>query len=149
MKKAAQLIATFFGIGYCPLAPGTAASAVVVLLYRFFLHDLGWPIFLGIGVIVYAAGVWSSGTFARARGLEDPGIVVIDEVIGQLIALFMLPPTWTLLLAAFLLFRFFDILKPLLIRRAERFSGGWGIMLDDVVAGLYTGICLQIYLRLV
>ena len=151
MKTIHEIIATFIGIGYCPLAPGTAASLVVVLIYHFLLRGWSWPAYAGLCLIIFFLGVWSSTRYAAARRVEDPGSVVIDEVLGQLLALFALhftAPDWRLLLAAFLGFRFFDILKPLFIHRAERFPAGWGIMLDDVMAGLYTGILVQIYLHL-
>jgi phosphatidylglycerophosphatase A len=151
MKNFYVPAATFLGIGYCPLAPGTAASLAVVLLYRFLLHGLSWPIFAGIILAVGALGVWSADRYAKARNIEDPGEIVIDEVLGQMVALFavhFVEPGWGLLAAAFFLFRALDIFKPFLIRRAERIPGGWGIMLDDLLAGLYTGIIIQIYLHL-
>jgi phosphatidylglycerophosphatase A len=151
MKIIHELLATFLKIGYCPIAPGTAASLVVVLIYRFFLRGLSWPIYAALCGAIFVMGVWASQRNAEAKGIEDPRTIVIDEVLGQLVALFALHFTdtsWPLLLAAFLLFRFFDILKPLLIRRAERFAGGWGIMLDDLLAGLYSGILIQVYLHL-
>lgn len=151
MKNIYAPAATFLGVGYCPLAPGTAASLIVVLLYFLVLHGLSWPIFAGIILAAAALGVWSAGRYAKARKLEDPGEIVIDEVLGQLVALFAIhfvDSGWGLLAASFLLFRLLDIFKPFLIRRAERIPGGWGIMLDDLLAGLYTGILLQIYLHL-
>lgn len=146
MSSLAKIIATFLGIGYAPIAPGTAASLVTVLLYKFFLCKLSWPAMLVIMLLVYVIGVWAASKYSREKRLEDPRTVVIDEVLGQLLALFLLNPTWPLMLAAFLLFRIFDVIKPLFISRAERFSSGWGIMLDDIIAGLYSSILINIFL---
>ena len=80
------------------------------------------------------------------HGAPIPASITIDEALGQMIPLFLLKPSFVLLAAAFFLFRFFDIIKPFPVNRAERLSSGWGIMLDDVVAGLFSGILLNIYL---
>ncbi|HZX09381.1 MAG TPA: phosphatidylglycerophosphatase A, partial [Acidobacteriota bacterium] len=88
-------------------------------------------------------GVITSSIYVSGTGIDDPSEVVLDEVLGQLAALFMLEPSWILILSAFFVFRFFDILKPFYIKKAENFSKGWGIMLDDVIAGIYTSILLN------
>ena len=99
------------------------------------------------------SGVFLVGTITTARSsakwkVEDPQKVVIDEAAGQYLALFQLSPSWLPLLLSFLLFRLFDILKPFPIRRVESFPRGWGIMLDDFVAALYSGILVYVYLIL-
>lgn len=146
MKSIAKIISVFFGVGYIPIAPGTVTSLIVVVLYWLVLSQLSWPIFLLILILLFLLGVFVSSVHSSAIKHKDPQSVTIDEALGQLIPLFLLKPTWGLLLAAFLLFRFFDILKPFPVNRAENFPSGWGIMLDDVVAGLYSGIILNIYL---
>ena len=98
---------------------------------------------LSLFLVIYLLGVAASSKYVSISGKHDPGEVVIDEVLGQLVALFLLRPSWIMVLSAFFLFRFFDIIKPLFIKKAEKFSKGWGIMLDDIVAGIYTSIILN------
>jgi phosphatidylglycerophosphatase A len=148
VKTIAKLSATCLGIGYFPLAPGTVASFGMILLYKLWLYQWSWPVYLGMIIPFYALGVWSSSVYAAHIKKEDPRNVVIDEALGQYLALFTLAPTWTLVLLSFFLFRFFDILKPLFIKKAEKFHSGWGIMLDDIVAGIYASILINIYLLL-
>ena len=100
--------------------------------------------------LLFVVGVWSAGKAEKVFGREDPGQVVIDEVAGQILTFVATPRvTWIGLIAGFILFRGFDIIKPFPARRAERFSGGWGIMLDDLVAGLYSLLALVILGRLI
>jgi len=146
VKFLAKILATCGGIGYFPLAPGTVASFGMILLYKYWLFQWNWPVYLGMAVPFYALGVLSSSVYSTQIKREDPGTVVIDEALGQYLALFTLSPTWTLLLMSFVLFRFFDILKPLFIKKAEKFHSGWGIMLDDIVAGVYASILVNLYL---
>jgi len=87
---------------------------------------------------VVAAGIYLSTIYARYLNVQDPGKIVIDEVAGQLLALFLVTPAWKWLALSFLLFRFFDIVKPLGIKKLERIKWGWGIMADDLAAGLLT-----------
>jgi phosphatidylglycerophosphatase A len=136
MKIAARILATFFGVGLFPLVPGTAASAVAALFYKLVLHGLGWPLYVLLVGGLFLAGTAASKTYAAELGRPDPGRIVIDEVCGQLIALAFLPSGWLAVGLAFALFRFFDIIKPWPIRKLERLPGGWGIMADDVGAGL-------------
>ena len=135
MSRAATVLATWFGAGYSPWAPGTAGTLATVPLAA----ALGFapPWLLPISALALTAlGVWASGAHARKGGLKDPREVVIDESAGYLWACCGGPPGWPTLLAAFLLFRLFDILKPWPARALERLPGGWGIVLDDVAAGL-------------
>jgi len=136
MKTVSRILSTFFGIGLFPLVPGTAASAVAALAYGFALHRLaGGPYALLVGALFFAGAAASAVTSAEL-GRPDPGRIVVDEVCGQLIALAFLPSGWVPVAVSFGLFRFFDIIKPWPIRRLERLPGGWGIMADDVAAGL-------------
>lgn len=148
MKLFSKITATFFGVGYFPVAPGTLTSAIIVLLYKFFLYKLNWPIYLLIFFVLFAIGTFVSGVTSRMLKKEDPRAVVIDEVAGQFIALFLLSPQWTLCAASFFLFRFFDIVKPFPIKRVETFPGGFGIMLDDIVAAIFAGILINLFLLL-
>ena len=146
MRTLISGLATFGGAGYFPVAPGTLTSFLIVLGYRALFHRLSWPIYLGIGLLIYALGVWSATKYAQRIKKEDPRTVVIDEVLGQWIALLLVPPAWGLLFLSFFLFRLFDIFKPLFIQKAETFQAGWGIMLDDILAGFYASIVLNVFL---
>ena len=99
--------------------------------------------------LICAIGVWAANRVEADSKIVDPSFVVIDEVAGQLITLFLIPFSWIYLLAGFLLFRAFDILKPFPARRAEELPGGWGIMLDDIFAGIYANLFLQLTVFLV
>jgi len=136
MIKLAKIISTFFGLGLFPVGPGTIASLAVVLLYKFFLFRLAWPFYLILIILITGAGVYSSTVFARTLNLKDPGKIVIDEVAGQMVAVFALRPDWGLLAASFILFRIFDIIKPLGVKKLENLPWGWGIMADDLGSGL-------------
>jgi len=136
MIKLAKIISTFFGLGLFPVGPGTIASLAVVFLYKFFLFRLAWPFYLILIILITGAGVYSSTVFARTLNLKDPGKIVIDEVAGQMVAVFALRPDWGLLAASFILFRIFDIIKPLGVKKLENLPWGWGIMADDLGSGL-------------
>ena len=147
---AAVWIATAGGVGYLPVAPGTAGSLVgvgTVLAFSLMPVPLRWRI---AAVAVAAAILMVLGAAASTKaetffGRVDPGQVVIDEVVGQMIALVAWPVAgWKTYVAGFILFRFFDIVKPFPARRCERIAGGWGIMLDDVVAGAYSLLLLWV-----
>ena len=148
MKFLSKIIATVFGIGYFPLAPGTLTSLVFVILYKFFLHKIDWPYYLALLMLLFVIGAVASTAHASQMKIEDPRFIVIDEAMGQLLALFLLSPHWYLLGIGFVLFRALDILKPFVINKAEKIPGGWGIMMDDVIAGLITSIVLNLYLIL-
>lgn len=135
MKHFNFWIATFLGIGKIPFAPGTWASlAAAPLFYPLLEYPL---IHLATLVAVYFLGVYSSGEYAKNIGQVDPSSAVIDEVLGMGVAMLAIPRQWPFILMAIVLFRLFDIWKPYPIRRIEKLPGGWGIMTDDLVAGLY------------
>lgn len=142
-KRLALLLATFGYVGYCPIAPGTAGSAAALVLYAA-LRWVASPV-LDVAVILalFAVGCWSGSVAEAHFGRTDPGYVVLDEVIGMLLTLLFVPVTWTGALVGFLLFRFFDIVKPFPARRCERLHGGLGIMADDAVAGVYGNLALR------
>lgn len=136
-------IATSGGAGYFPVAPGTAGALVGVGLVVAAAQLPLSPgavraVIGGAALVLCAVGIWAAGQAEKHFGCVDPGQVVLDEVVGQMVALLFHPQaSWLWLLAGFLLFRFFDVLKPPPARWAERAPAGWGIMLDDVVAGIY------------
>jgi len=146
-----KLIAIFFGIGRLRPGPGSWASAATVLLWWLASRwvPLHWqPATVALlAAIVVAIGIPAATQVARASGIKDPQFVVIDEVAGQLIALIAVPVSWKSLLAAFILFRGFDIVKPPPVRQLERLPEGTGIMLDDVAAGLYAWAVMQLLLH--
>ena len=187
------LLATWFGLGYLPKAPGTwgslagvTASWLVIKLaprllalepahpeQGLFLQDpspvLSWCLLSWCWLLVAVLGVWCSSTVAGYVGKKDPQFVVIDEVSGQMLTLFLglgtttplfpgvdhlasrrvwyLDDRWSVLFAGFILFRLFDIWKPFPIRKLEKLPGGWGIMADDWLAGIYAAILLRLALH--
>lgn len=136
-SKLARILATWFGCGYFPKGPGTVGSLAVVVLVWFGV-PAGWA-----ALLLFFPAVWASGVVARELG-EDPQIVVADEVVGQWIALAAVPVTIGTVIAAFILFRLFDITKPWPVRPMERLEGGWGIMMDDVAAGFLAAFVLRL-----
>jgi phosphatidylglycerophosphatase A len=147
----AMVIATFFGIGRLKPGPGTWASAVTVLLWARVATGLapalGIPLAIALAVLALAIGIPAATVVSRGSGAKDPQFVVIDEVAGQLIALIAVPLAWKTFLASFILFRVFDIVKPPPVRQLERLPEGSGIVLDDVAAGIYALIVMQLLLR--
>lgn len=139
----AWTVATFFGAGLGKPGPGTWGSAAAVLLWAaagWGLHPSPREMLLllcGGIALTLLAGVPAASIVARESGRKDPGFVVIDEVAGQWITLLLSPINWRSAAIAFVLFRLFDITKPFPIRRIEGLPGGWGIVFDDVAAGLY------------
>jgi len=138
-----KLFSSVLGIGYIK-GGGTIAAAVCCACWYLAWNGTYPPLLLSILITlaVTLAGVWSSSVMEQFWG-KDPSKVVIDEVAGMCVSLVFLPVNVKYLLAAFILFRFFDIVKPLYIRKTEALPRGWGIMLDDVLAGIYTNILLQ------
>ena len=140
----AHFIALGFGAGLVPKLPGTAGSLVGVLLFLA-ARDLSWPVYLCFVTAIAAIGTIAAHRSSRLLEDKDPGCIVIDEVAGMLLALCWLPPEWIWLIVAFVLFRLFDIFKPWPIGLADRrVSGGFGIMLDDILAGAFTLACVQL-----
>ncbi len=135
------------GVGYLPLAPGTWASLatllpVVAVHWLFPLHE---TIVLGslVALLTFPAMVFST-RFSRSEGDPDPSKIVIDEILGQMLCLLFVPVSAVSVGAGFLLFRFFDIFKPFPVRNSEKLPGGIGIVCDDLIAGLYAGLCLKL-----
>lgn len=132
------------GAGLAPRGPGTAGSLVAVPIYYFLLSALVAPVYLLLVAALFLFGVWVCDRTERDLGVHDHSGIVWDEIVGQLVAYFMLPSGWLWLLAGFGLFRLFDIWKPFPISWLNaRVKGGWGIMLDDLAAGIAAAAILQ------
>lgn len=143
MNQLAVFIASFGYVGYFPFAPGTAGSFAALALYGF-LRWVNMPAFeLAAIVAVFAIGIWSASGTERALGRKDPGLVVIDEVLGMLVTLALLPLSLTGIVAGFLIFRALDVIKPFPAGRLEHLPGGLGIMADDAMAGVYAHLALR------
>jgi phosphatidylglycerophosphatase A len=143
MSQLAVFIGTFGYVGFFPLAPGTAGSFAALAPYAF-LRWVNMPAFeIAAIVAVFAIGVWSASGTERALGRKDPGAVVIDEVLGMLVTLALLPLSLTGIVAGFLIFRALDVVKPFPAGRLEHLPGGLGIMADDAVAGVYAHLALR------
>lgn len=144
-----KLIATGAGLGLIPKAPGTFGALGGLLVGALVLQANYYPsvIQLILIIIFFFAGVYSSNKLIPQWG-DDPSRVVIDEVVGMWISMLFLPNNIWLLIGAFAGFRLFDIYKPLYIRKFEAFPRGWGIMLDDVAAGCYVNVLMQLLLLL-
>jgi phosphatidylglycerophosphatase A len=139
-----RCIATGFFSGYSPVVPGTAGSLVGLVLYA--IPGMEHTLVLSIAIAVtFLVGVYASRRMEEKFG-EDPQIVVIDEVVGMWISLFLLPKGILTSLAAFVLFRVYDTIKPPPARNVERFRFGWGVMLDDVAAGVYANLTVRVLL---
>lgn len=141
-----RLISTFFYIGEIPLAPGSMATAAATLL-AFFLHDSVW-MYLSVLAIVTVLGFRVSGRMEEIKKQKDPSCIVIDEVAGCLIAFFLLPFNAPVVWTTFFLFRAFDMFKIYPVNRFEEKEAATGIMMDDIVAGIYTNLTMQIAVRL-
>ncbi|MFT4761988.1 MAG: phosphatidylglycerophosphatase A [Paraglaciecola sp.] len=149
-----KFFATGFGSGYSPFAPGTAGTIVGILMLIPFMYfeatffDISGDAALGVWLLIatiifFFIGV-KSGNELEGEWGHDAQKIVIDEIVGVWVTMLFFPFNWLTLLLAFILFRGFDIYKPLGIRKMERFGGGWGVMLDDVAAGVYAWIALKV-----
>ncbi len=144
-----KLIATSFGVGFSPVAPGTMGALVAILIWYILTLcmdycTLQWTL-TGLIVVFTILGTWSASVSECYWG-EDPSKVVMDETVGEWIALLAVPVDWHwgFPVAAFLLFRFFDIVKPLGVRSMEKLKGGYGIMADDILSGIYAAAIMLI-----
>ncbi len=144
MRALGLIIATAGFTGYAPVAPGTVGSLVGLLILLAVRASSNPFVELGVLVVVIVSGVWSAGVVERDVGIEDPGIVVVDEVAGMLLTLLWIPLTWPTALVGFLAFRVFDIIKPFPARRAEQLPGGWGIVADDLFAAVYASLVVRL-----
>lgn len=137
-------IATVFGVGYVPVAPGTFGSAAGLIVW--WLLPASTTVHAAAIVIMFIAGSWAGSVAERHFARSDPGQVVIDEVMGMLITLFLNPVGWAGALGAFFLFRIFDVIKPYPANRLEKLHGGVGVMADDAMAAVYANLVLRVAL---
>ena len=143
--RIALILSTWFGTGLLPVAPGTfGTGAAVPLAFGLTCLPTGYAVF-AIWIVVGIA-IWTSDQSYKLLGNDDPSVVVIDEVAGYLLTIFLLPPSWLTFGLGFVLFRFFDILKPYPIKKMEKLRGGLGIVMDDLVAGLYAHLGIRLIL---
>ena len=145
MIKIHRLISTCLGIGYTPKGGGTVAAIAACIVWYMLGTGGNESLFLEIAAtgIIFAVGVYSADQVEAAWG-KDSSKVVIDEVAGMCLTLIWIPVNWQNVCVGLVLFRFFDIAKPLYIRKMEKLKGGWGVMLDDMLAGLYSNIILHL-----
>lgn len=137
-------VAIGFGSGLAPKAPGTAGTLVAIPLYLLMNQLALWQ-YLGVVVVLLVLGIWICGKAATELGVHDDPSIVLDEIVGYLITMIAAPAGWVWIIAGFILFRLFDIWKPWPIRLLDqRVKGGTGIMVDDVLAGIFALILLQI-----
>ena len=142
--KLANYFSTVVKIGYLPLAPGTWGSLAALAFWYLILPTISSITFIVIIVIILVLGIYTSSITESVLDKKDPSIIVIDEWVGQWIALLFLPKLFVWGIVAFALFRLFDIWKPYPIHRLDNIKGGFGIMIDDVLAGIYALIGVQL-----
>ena len=142
----ARLMATFFYMGYIPVAPGTSASLVGMFFYLIFCQNM--VAYVAVFAVVLFLGFLASDLAEQSIGEKDPSCIVIDEVSGVMIAFFMLPFSWPVVFTGFFLFRAFDMFKIYPVNKFEPLPGGVGVMMDDIVAGLYTNVTMHLALWL-
>jgi phosphatidylglycerophosphatase A len=140
--RLAFVLATGFGSGYSPIAPGTAGSAVG-LLFVWGMSYLGLAGQLGAVLVVSVLSIIAADIVARSTGLKDPGLIVADEIAGMMLTMVAIPLTATSLVLGFVLFRVMDVVKPPPARQFEKFKGGIGIVADDLMAGVYAHLALR------
>jgi phosphatidylglycerophosphatase A len=147
MNRVFLFIATGFGVGYSPVAPGTLGTLIAIPIY-YFLSEIPSPLYEITLIGFFFLSVWISENAEIFFGKRDDQRIVIDELVGFLITMLWVPKTIPFIIIGFFLFRFFDILKPFPIRRMERkLKGGFGVVLDDVMAGVYANIILHLIVR--
>lgn len=147
MDRIILFLASGFFSGYAPLASGTAGTLVGIAIY-IFLNQLPLKLYGILTLAIVIVGIWLSYRAEAILGEKDSGVIVIDEIAGFLVTMFALPMTWKTMAIGFFVFRVFDIFKPFPIRRIDqRLPGGWGVMLDDVLAGVYANLTIQLLRR--
>lgn len=143
LNRLTVILARLGPVGRLPVAPGTWSSAFTVIIWWFFLSDLSYAIFWIIVACLTLIAVWSSDIAEKTLG-RDARAIVIDELAGQLIALSFCHPLILNTALSFLFFRLFDIWKPFPINNSQKLKGGWGVVADDVLAGVYTAVVIII-----
>ena len=144
LKQPVHLLALGFGSGLAPKAPGTFGTLAAIPLF-YLISGLEWPFYLAITVLAAIVGVWICDESANRLQVHDHPAIVWDEIVGYLVTMFMVPVTFEWISIGFILFRFFDILKPWPISWFDKkMQGGLGIMMDDVVAGIFAAVIIQL-----
>jgi len=146
-KKLSYIIASGLGTGYSPVFPGTCGTLLGIPFFYFFSQNN--LVFSGIIVLLFFLGIYVSNVVLKYSEDKDPSFVVIDEVVGLMTACLFVDFTWINMAIIFVLFRFFDISKVLFVKRAEKLPGAWGIMLDDVLAGVWANLVFRLILFLI
>lgn len=141
-----KLIATFFYIGYLPLAPGSIASIAGVFMYVIFQANA--VVYAGVLITVIFLGFRVSDRMEEMVGIKDPTCIVIDEVAGVMIAFWGLPWQWPVIITGYFVFRAFDMFKIYPVNRLEDMKGGVGVMMDDIIAGIYTWVTMHLAVRM-
>ncbi len=143
LRDPRHLLSLGFGAGLAPRAPGTAGTLVAIPFFLL-LAPLPWYAYLLVVAAAFVLGIYLCQHTSEALGVHDHSGIVWDELVGYWITMFLLPPSWPWIIAGFVLFRFFDIVKPWPVKVADtRVTGGFGIMFDDLLAGLYALACLH------
>ena len=143
-SRISRAVATVLGIGYVPFAPGTFGSAAGLAVFAA-VRAAGEPVVEAAAIVlVFLVGAWAATAAETHFGHIDPGPVVIDEVLGMLVTLAFLPVSVTGALVGFVLFRVFDVIKPPPCNSLEALPGGWGVMSDDLMAGVYACVCVRL-----
>ncbi len=143
MRRLALFISTFGYVGYAPIAPGTAGSAAGLVVFYAVRSTGSVAIEAGLIVALFLLGIWSATEAEHHFGGEDPSAVVLDEVMGMLITLFMLPVNPAGVFVGFLIFRVLDVIKPFPSAQFERLQGGLGVMADDGMAAIYGNLAMR------
>jgi phosphatidylglycerophosphatase A len=147
MMNIAKWLATCLGIGYIQKGAGTVAALFCCAVWYWLkVYEANFSEQIIQITLLFFIGVWSAARVEKTWG-HDSNRIVIDEWLGMSVALFLIPFKWPYVICAFILFRFFDILKPLFIRRAEAAPSGWGVMLDDLLAGIYSNVILHLLIK--
>lgn len=142
MRHFIVILATGFGIGYSPIAPGTLGTLLAIPIY-FFLSEISFPLYQLTLLAFFFLSSWISERAENYFGKKDDPRIVIDEMMGFFITMLWVTKTPLFILVGFILFRFFDIFKPFPIRRFEKVRGGFGVVLDDVMAGIFANVILR------
>ncbi len=149
VNTVARIIATGFGTGYSPWGPGTVGSAAAAIFYYFLLADLSWVLQLFVILLVTAVGIWACGIYGKETGVADDRRMVVDEWVGMWVTLWAFAPSWEWVVVGFVLFRILDIFKVFPANWIDRrMKGADGVVLDDLVSGVYAHLLLRAIYRL-
>ena len=145
-EKFLKLYCTFFFLGYSPVAPGTAGTIGAIFIF-YIISGLSWLSYLLTILLMSIFSIFITNKILKYYKSDDPSEIVIDEVCGYLFTMFLVPLSWVNITIGFILFRIFDVVKPYPIKRVENLKGGYGIIIDDVLDGIYSNIILLVYVN--